>query len=182
MPQKPQIIESKGIEYTLTRKRVKNINMRIAPDGTVSVSAPRLCPVERISHFVSDKADWIEKARARYAEKALETAMPCRFTHDEAMQIFTEISDIYYPLFAGLLGFEKPVIKVRLMKTRWGSCIPSKRQITFNQRLAEKPRAAIEYVVLHEYAHFAQCNHSPAFWGVVAAYMPDYKQRERLLK
>lgn len=67
------------------------------------------------------------------------------------------------------------------MKTRWGVCVPAKRQITFSLRLAEKPRAAVEYVVLHEYAHFVRADHSPAFWAVVARYMPDYKARRRLL-
>jgi len=35
--------------------------------------------------------------------------------------------------------------------------------------------------VLHEYAHFVRADHSPAFWAVVARYMPDYKARRRLL-
>lgn len=182
MPHFPQILEIGGIKYTLTRKRVKNINMRISHDGKVSVSAPYLCPIESISRFVSDKSDWIAKSQAKYAEKAHQNELPCRFSKDDAMRILTKTSDEIYPLFASVLGFEKPVIKVRLMKTRWGSCIPSKKQITFNQRLAEKPAEAIEYVVLHEYAHFVHCNHSAQFWDVVAAYMPDYKQRERLLK
>ena len=60
-------------------------------------------------------------------------------------------------------------------------CVAAKRQITFSLRLAEKPRAAVEYVVLHEYAHFVRADHSPAFWAVVARYMPDYKARRRLL-
>ena len=72
-------------------------------------------------------------------------------------------------------------VTIRQMKTRWGVCVPAKRQITFSLRLAEKPRAAVEYVVLHEYAHFVRADHSPAFWAVVARYMPDYKARRRLL-
>ena len=30
-----------GVEYELTRKRVRNINLRVRADGTVAVSAPR---------------------------------------------------------------------------------------------------------------------------------------------
>ena len=31
------------LEYTLTRKKVKNINLRVHPDGEVLVSAPSRC-------------------------------------------------------------------------------------------------------------------------------------------
>ena len=39
-----------------------------------------------------------------------------------------------------------------------------------------------EYVVVHEYAHFVHCDHSPAFWAVVARILPDYKARRALLR
>ena len=106
---------------------------------------------------------------------------PCSVSREDALALFTQVSDAVFPLFAQVLNGQRPVLKVRQMKTRWGVCVPAKRQITFSLRLAEKPRAAVEYVVLHEYAHFVRADHSPAFWAVVARYMPDYKARRRLL-
>ena len=44
------------------------------------------------------------------------------------------------------------------------------------------PPAAQEYVVVHEFCHFAHPNHSPAFWAAVEKVLPDYRQREKLLK
>lgn len=44
------------------------------------------------------------------------------------------------------------------------------------------PLPAQEYVVVHEFCHFAHPNHSPAFWAAVARVMPDYKARQALLK
>ncbi len=113
---------------------------------------------------------------------AAEAQRPCAVSCEEALALFTELSDAVFPLFARVLDGRPPVLKVRQMKTRWGVCAPARRQITLNLRLAEKPRAAAEYVVLHEYAHFVHPNHSPAFWAVVARYMPDYKARRTLLK
>ena len=71
-----------GIEYELTRKRVKNINLRIhPPDGRVTVSAPRRTSEAFIAEFVAAKAPWIRKQQARIA------AMPPRpelaYTHGE---------------------------------------------------------------------------------------------------
>ncbi len=83
-----------------------------------------------------------------------EAQRPCAVSCEEALALFTELSDAVFPLFARVLDGRPPVLKVRQMKTRWGVCAPARRQITLNLRLAEKPRAAAEYVVLHEYAHF----------------------------
>ncbi len=73
---------SAGIEYELTRKRVKNVNLRIhTPDGRVTVSAPRRTSEAFIAEFVAAKAPWIRKQQARIA------AMPPRpeltYTHGE---------------------------------------------------------------------------------------------------
>jgi len=57
-----------GIEFELTRKRVKNINLRIhPPDGRVTVSAPLRMSEARIVEFVAAKADWIRQHQARIA-------------------------------------------------------------------------------------------------------------------
>ena len=55
-----------GIKFELTRKSVKNINLRIhPPDGRVTVSAPLRTSEVRIAAFVAAKADWIRHHQAR---------------------------------------------------------------------------------------------------------------------
>ena len=44
------------------------------------------------------------------------------------------------------------------------------------------PPAAIDYVVVHELCHIHHHDHSAAFWAQVARVMPDYKQRQALLR
>ena len=170
-----------GVTYTLTRRRVRNINLRVRADGSVAVSAPLGAPLAQVDAFVAGRARWIEAARVRTLARGEEEQRPCSVSREDALALFTQVSDAVFPLFAQVLNGQRPVLKVRQMKTRWGVCVPAKRQITFSLRLAEKPRAAVEYVVLHEYAHFVRADHSPAFWAVVARYMPDYKARRRLL-
>ena len=170
-----------GVRYEFKRKRVKNINLRVRADGSVDVSAPLGAPLAQVDAFVAGRARWIEAARVRALARGEEEQRPCSVSREDALALFTQVSDAVFPLFAQVLNGQRPVLKVRQMKTRWGVCVPAKRQITFSLRLAEKPRAAVEYVVLHEYAHFVRADHSPAFWAVVARYMPDYKARRRLL-
>ena len=170
-----------GVRYEFKRKRVKNINLRVRADGSVAVSAPLGAPLAQVDAFVAGRARWIEAARVRALARGEEEQRPCSVSREDALALFTQVSDAVFPLFAQVLNGQRPVLKVRQMKTRWGVCVPANRQITFSLRLAEKPRAAVEYVVLHEYAHFVRADHSPAFWAVVARYMPDYKARRRLL-
>ena len=91
-------------------------------------------------------------------------------------------SDRVYPAFAGVLGGQKPTIKVRDMTSRWGVCYMKRQQISFALQLYNMPPAAQIYVVVHEYCHFLQPNHSPAFWAEVEKLLPDWKERRALLK
>ena len=65
--------------------------------------------------------------------------------------------------------------RFRYMVSQWGSCCPSKRTITFNKYLACVPPECIEYVMVHETAHFLELNHSPAFWQIIGEILPDWK-------
>lgn len=56
-----------------------------------------------------------------------------------------------------------------------GELLPKTGTLCFALRLCVMPLPAQEYVVVHEFCHFAHPNHSPAFWAAVARVMPDYK-------
>ncbi|MGI5879870.1 MAG: M48 family metallopeptidase [Syntrophomonadaceae bacterium] len=76
---------------------------------------------------------------------------------------------------------DRPRVMLRKMKTLWGSCSPQRGVITFNQYLTKATPACIEYVVLHELIHFLYPNHSKQFYDFLSSYMPDWKERKRIL-
>lgn len=177
----PQLRTAGGIQYELTRKRVKNLNIRVREDGTVAVSIPLRTSAEAADRFVAARAAWVQQAQARARRRSLRDARPLP-DKEAALAHFTAMSEKVYPAFAGVLGGQKPTIKVRSMTSRWGVCHMAKRQITFALQLYNQPEAAQIYVVVHEYCHFLQPNHSPAFWAEVAKLLPDWKARRELLK
>ena len=126
-----------GVRYEFKRKRVKNINLRVRADGSVAVSAPLGAPLAQVDAFVAGRARWIEAARVRALARGEEEQRPCSVSREDALALFTQVSDAVFPLFAQVLNGQRPVLKVRQMKTRWGVCVPAKRQITFSLRLAE---------------------------------------------
>lgn len=52
------------VEYELVKKDIKNINIRITQDGSISVSAPSQIPVNKVDSFVEEKAEWIFRKMA----------------------------------------------------------------------------------------------------------------------
>lgn len=95
--------------------------------------------------------------------------------------VFLDIATLTYRSLSDY-HLEFPQIKIRDMKSRWGSCTPAKNSITLNKKLIHYPFEFMEYVILHEFVHFIQPNHSKAFYHIIENYMPDYKSRMELAK
>ncbi len=72
-------------------------------------------------------------------------------------------------------------VSINGARGRFGSC-NSSGNMNFSWHLAMYPLELIELVVLHELAHRVEMNHSARFYKTLAAFLPDYRQREQLLK
>ena len=62
------LLDEKKVQYNLERKKVKNINLRIKPDGSIYVSANNLVSQEKIEKFLIEKSEFIFKALEHYRE------------------------------------------------------------------------------------------------------------------
>ncbi len=74
------------------------------------------------------------------------------------------------------LGVLMPRWGIRLMKTKWGSCNTEKGLVWLNLDLAKKPLAALDYVILHEMAHFVSPRHDDLFLSTLNRHMPGWRQ------
>lgn len=72
-------------------------------------------------------------------------------------------------------------LRISSARTRWGSCSRA-GTLSFTWRLVMAPPEVVDYVIVHELAHLREMNHSRAFWELVGAMLPDYKQRRAWLK
>jgi predicted metal-dependent hydrolase len=71
-------------------------------------------------------------------------------------------------------------ISIKEQRRRWGSC-SNKRNLNFNLFLAALPIEIIDYVILHEFLHLVEFNHSIKFWNLVRFADPEYKKHRKWL-
>ncbi len=102
-----------------------------------------------------------------------------KFTEEEIERIFNEEVSICKNCFNNLPEF---TLKFRQMKTRWGVCNRKDNIITLNKELIKKNVKLIDYVIIHEMAHFYEGNHSKNFWNIVKMACPYYKEARKELR
>lgn len=85
-------------------------------------------------------------------------------------------------VWAKKMGVQPTGLKVHRMKTRWGSCNVRTGSINLNTLLACWPQECLEYIVVHELAHLQEANHSPRFHAIVERYLPQWRERKKLLE
>ena len=224
------------IAYTLFRKPVKNLNLRMHPNGEAVVSVPQAATLAEADGFVLRHADWIRRAQAELerdgAFHALEPALfdGLRFPYlgkevclalqsgaagwafvppagAEAGKLLLTLPDpadgsaaralffawrkaqceaLFFPIlekFCRETGRrERPTLQIRTTKGRWGSCTKATARIRLNACLLHVPVECVEYVAAHEAAHLIEANHSPAFYRVLSALLPDWQARRAQLR
>ena len=75
---------------------------------------------------------------------------------------------------------EKPKVSFKTMKKKWGMC-SNDGEITLNYNLIKTPSKCIEYVLIHEYCHLIEHNHSKKFYKLLESHMPEWKKWKKRL-
>ena len=95
-------------------------------------------------------------------------------------QLAAEIIRYRITIYQQLMNLFPDKIRISSANRRWGSC-SAKKVVSFNWKLIQCPLECVDYVIVHELAHLAELNHSPAFWKIVADVIPDYRDKKRQL-
>lgn len=102
---------------------------------------------------------------------------------EKAQHHFRELVDSTWIKFKNS-QHEKPKLRIRKMKTRWGS-LSANGTLSLNFDLIKAPKAAIEYVIIHEFCHLTYPNHDKAFFALLEVLLPQWKntktKMERML-
>lgn len=172
-------------EYTVqvTFRQMRSIRLRVLPGGVIRLSAPFGTDREWLLHFLTDRSAWLAENTEKMKDRTT-PEKPAPLTPAErrrALAYLEPLVDKWYPAVA-CQGIPRPRVTVRAMTTRFGSCSVNRGRITLSSVLLTVPKTCAEYVVLHELTHFLYPNHSRQFYEYISRYMPDWKERDRLLK
>lgn len=226
-------INKQKVYFTIQRKKIKNINLRVDINKKVYVSAPIDMANDNIKEFIKKKYKWINKQIEYYQtfseikenlnfengetvfilgkqylmniiasennkielkgkyikiyvkDKYIENKKYLNAIYDKwlrkyTMNVYKEISNEYEKKLKRY-NVKNPQIIIRKMNKRWGSCLPNENKIILNLKLIKTPICCIEYVILHELCHFKYQNHSKQFYNHVNVFMPDWKERKKIL-
>jgi len=73
------------------------------------------------------------------------------------------------------VGVEVADLRIRKMKTRWGTCNVEARRIWLNLELAKKPLSCLEYILIHEMVHLLERHHDERFRDLMDRLMPSWR-------
>ena len=86
------------------------------------------------------------------------------------------------PYWSKITGFKYNEFKIRDATTRYGSCMPSKKNVYFSSRLIMLPEDKVDAIIVHELCHMKFKYHNKDFYDLVQKYIPNYKEIDEWLK
>jgi predicted metal-dependent hydrolase len=162
--------------YFVRHRRARRYLLRVEPDGRVRVTIPRGGSKREADAFVERHTDWVARQRARLTPSAFDA---------DARRVLRERARTELPArlleIAALHGMTVTGVSIRNQRTRWGSC-GRDGNISLNWRLVLMPPAVRDYVLIHELMHLRRLDHSAAYWKLVAAACPGYRDARQWLR
>lgn len=173
--------EVNGVPVEVVRKRCRRINLRVDSKGSVHLTVPKWWATLREGEaFLLSKWDWVLKTQAKVRARPVASCVPVTDGEIEGLRILlAELNN----LWSVRLGEPNVTWKIRRVKSVWGCCHWRRRYITYNAELAHAPCELVEYVVVHEFSHFAVHGHGPPFYALMDQRLPNWRLlRQRLNK
>lgn len=162
--------------YFVRHRRARRYLLRVDHDGRVRVTIPRGGSRREADAFLNRHLDWIARERSRLTPSAL--TFDERHVHRQRAR--RELPARLLEL-AAEHGLTVARISIRNQRTRWGSC-GRDGHISLNWRLILMPPEVRDYVLVHELMHLRRLDHSRAYWRLVAAACPAYREARQWLR
>ena len=74
-----------------------------------------------------------------------------------------------------LVGVTAADVRIKRMKTLWGSCSVEDKRIWLNLELAKKPASCLVYVLVHELIHLLERHHTDRFRSLMDSHLPHWQ-------
>lgn len=167
--------------YSVIYSKRKTLGLEITKDLKILIRAPMRTPKRDIEHMVQKHAQWIDSHLEKQRKRSEARPELCKEEQELLRKHAKTIIPLRVAYYGRLMGLEPTGITITSAEKRFGSC-SAKNRLSFSWRLMRYPEAAVDYVVVHELAHIPHKNHGKSFYALIESFMPDYKERKKLLK
>lgn len=166
--------------YELIRSRRKTLALGADAGGTADRPGPSCgSPGREIDAFVEKHKDWIARHLAKQPPRP--TLPPPDASETQALKTQAQaILPERVAHWSAIMGVHPTGLRITTARKRYGSC-SSKGSLCFSCYLMCCPEEAVELVVVHELCHLREMNHGPGFYALLERYLPDWKERKKLL-
>lgn len=79
------------------------------------------------------------------------------------------------------IGVKVKEVRIKKMKTKWGTCNTKDKRIWLNLELVKQPVHCVDYVFVHELVHFKERKHSQRFLQLLEKAYPKWRQSKEEL-
>ncbi len=166
-------IQDIEVNCEIFHRKVKHARLEIKND-TLNIIIP--IGFKDYHSLISKHEKWIYQKIARRNMLKIESeSRKLDYSRDD--DTFRKIVMDYAKKISNKMGLKVNKVRLRKMKTRWGSC-SSLGNISINTRLKYLPESLIKYVVHHEVCHLKIGKHGKEYWDLVSIEYPDYKNYE----
>ena len=86
------------------------------------------------------------------------------------------------PYWSKITGLKYNKFEIRDATTRFGSCMPSTKNVYFSSRLIMLAEDKIDAIIVHELCHMKYKYHNNDFYNLVSKYISNYKEIDTWLK
>ena len=200
------VLDGQEYEVAISYKRIRNIHFRFDGEKYL-VSCPKRVPLSAIKSGLDKYADKLIKRNAKEQGEGEDyiylfgQKTPLTFpgsvvfnneliTFDNREQLHKKLKKVFLKYlternshFASLMNAPIYQVKLREMRSRYGSNNKSKKTITYAMMLIYYSPEIIDSVVMHELTHCFVYDHSDKFYRLLYKYCPDYDiLRKKLIK
>jgi len=163
--------------------RARRYVLSVTDDGIVRVTLPRWGSKREAAAFASRQRAWIDRQLQKLAAERARPRPP-ELSPDALSAAVAHARRELPPRLrelAALHGLAVARISIRNQRWRWGSCNRG-GHICLNWRLVTMPDWVRDYVLIHELMHLKRMDHSAAFWKLVGAACPAYREARAWLR
>ena len=89
---------------------------------------------------------------------------------------------LFIEKYEPIMNVKVKELRIKKMKTRWGTCNIEAQRIWINQELIKYPIECLEHIIVHEMTHLLEINHTPRFYNLLETYYTTYKENDKVIK